>query len=139
VQVTEGPSCVYTSLTIALELFYPFTSTKDLLWGEPFPAASLFIPSVLDSCFTLLERLSRSPGSKSSSSYWPTSTWTSSSGSSNARFTITTSDSALFGKGDQIVSCQRMVSIMVTVSPPPELVLASKWMLVLSPHCWYHQ
>jgi hypothetical protein len=54
-------------------MYIPFDQARDPVWQHPFNAAALFLPSALDSCFTLLGKLAKSragssAGSKSSSS-----------------------------------------------------------------------
>jgi hypothetical protein len=104
-QVAEGGVCVTEALHIVMQLFLPFTSGSGPLCQEPFPTASLFLPSVLDSCFTLLDKLPRSPGSKGSCSDLAGSKWI------NSHITTTTSDSVHFGKGSTIASCKDMVRV----------------------------
>jgi hypothetical protein len=118
-QVEDSNVCVMDALHIVMQLFLPFTSGSGPLCQEPFPAASLFLPSTLDSCFTLLDKLSRSSGRKGSCSSWTGSNWIN---SSNASITTTTSDSVRFGKGDTTATCKHLVRVerpvQMTESPP---------------------
>jgi hypothetical protein len=51
------------AMSVVLYVAIPSHGPSDPLWQQPFNAASLFVPSVLDSCFVLLDKLSTSPGS----------------------------------------------------------------------------
>jgi hypothetical protein len=102
-QVVEGASCVLQSLGVASDLFLPCSSGWDpLLWREPFPAASLFVPSVLDSCFKLLEKLSHTPGSQLGSMNWIRN--------DEENISTSCSKSARFGQGPATVTCAHLVS-----------------------------
>jgi hypothetical protein len=72
-QVCEGADCAIRALGVVDELCLPHHGkAADTLWQQPFNAAALLLPSLLDSCFTLLENFvtssDRGAGSSSSSS-----------------------------------------------------------------------
>jgi hypothetical protein len=46
----------------------PINRASDQLWQQPFNAAALMVPPVLDSWFMLMEKLARSPGASGSGS-----------------------------------------------------------------------
>jgi hypothetical protein len=56
-QVQQGPACAMRALCVATVLGVPAGGLGDPLWQQPVNAASLVAPSVLDSCFTLMDKL----------------------------------------------------------------------------------
>jgi hypothetical protein len=92
-QVKEGPACARNAMSVVSLLCLPFGKAADPLWQRPFNAAALLVPSVLDSCLILMEKLSTSSGS-------------SDAGSSSGSRRSTTAE---FGKGSCTVSSQFLV------------------------------
>jgi hypothetical protein len=78
-QVHDAPECADCAIRVAMLLSTPSAViAQDRLWQKPLHPASLIAPSVMDSCFMLLAKLSSPPGATCSGS---SSTRRSSSGS----------------------------------------------------------
>jgi hypothetical protein len=55
-------------MDLMANLCVPWGGDQDAVWQQPFNAAALIMPLVLDSCFVLLGKLPRSSAGASSSS-----------------------------------------------------------------------
>jgi hypothetical protein len=67
-QVLDAPACAKLAAFMLLRFSMPNGSPTEPIWQQPLNVASLLLPSVLDSCFALLDKLSTPAGLASSSS-----------------------------------------------------------------------